>query len=134
MSVKNNVLHQPRGFQLDPAVEAAMTNSEEDPVYGAIERRQRARNLTTAQRKKVVRDKNRNKVTFDFPLVLSERIRQMAADEGIPPSHLAGILISMGIDALESGAIDLTPYKRPSRNARFEWFLDIFAYKKNRKY
>lgn len=134
MSIKKNLLPQPRGFQLDPAVEAAMTNSETDPVYGAMERRQRARNQTAAQRKKAERDRNRSKVTFDLPQVLINQIRQAAETEEIPPSHLAGVLLSMGLDALTSGAIDLSTYKKPSRNARYMWFLDIFAYKENRDF
>ena len=132
MSIKSNSLPQPRGFQVDAAVEAAMTPSDQDPVYGSIERRQRARNQTSSQRKKAERDRNRSKVTYDLPQELIHQIRQAAETEEIPPSHLVGVLISMGLDAWESGAIDLSSYKRPSRNARYVWFLDIFAYKRNR--
>ncbi len=95
-----------------------------DPVYGAMaSARARARNQTTAQRKKAERDRQRNKVTFDLPEAQTSFIEQVARQHQCPSSHVAALLLEYAIE--HWARIDIEGRKVRTRNLRFEWFLDV---------
>ena len=105
-----------REVRLDPAVEA---------VLGDGARRSRERRMGRAERRKVGRDRERSKATFDLPEWLVERIQARAAGASCSMSGLAGFLLAAGLRELEAGRLDLDGHLQPSRSPRFEWVVEV---------
>lgn len=125
MSIDKNKLPPPRPMPVDPAVEVAMSSNLDDPIYGGLERRRRARNMTETQRKQAARDAQRTKVTYDLPPNLKQEIDSLARQLEAPPSHVVNILLHYGLSAIDQGKIDLRIYQVHSNIPRFKYFLQL---------
>ncbi len=101
---------------VDPAVADLLSD---------MDRRKRLTSLPKALRKKARKDAARHKVGLDLTIPLHESLRQIADQEHISISSLAAFFALRGIDEYQAGKIDLAPFKRLSRSARFEYVLDL---------
>lgn len=108
----NNNLN--RRSAIDPAVA--------DILEGA-ERKKRLTSMPKSEREKARKDAARHKVGLDLPPDLHETLRQIANKEQVSISSLVAFLANRGIKDYQAGNIDLFPYKRISRCARFEYVL-----------
>jgi len=108
----NNNLN--RRSAIDPAVA--------DILEGA-ERKKRLTSMPKSEREKARKDAARHKVGLDLPPELHETLRQIAGKEQVSISSLVAFLANRGIKDYQAGDIDLFPYKRISRCARFEYVL-----------
>ena len=99
---------------IDPAVADILKDAD---------RRKRLVGLPKADRAKAKRESLRHKVGLDLPPALHETLRAIAAKEKVSISSLVGFLANRGIEEYQTGKIDLFPYKRISRCARFEYVL-----------
>jgi hypothetical protein len=105
-----------RRTAIDPAVA--------DILAGA-ERKKRLASMPQSERAKARKDAARHKVGLDLPPELHETLREIAAKEQISISSLVAFFSQRGIKDYNAGKIDLFPYKRISRCARFEYVLTI---------
>ena len=101
------------------------SNDFTDPIFGSLDRRRRARNMTPGQRKKAERDAKRTKATYDLPWEIIEGVSAISARESIPASQIVALLIARGLEDLAQGKLDLDDFKTPTRSPRFEWVLDL---------
>ena len=101
---------------VDPAVADMLTD---------MERKKRIANLPKSKQSKACKDVARHKVGLDLPPALHESLRSIAEREHISISSLAAFFALRGIEDYEAGKIDLSPHKRLSRCARFEYILDL---------
>jgi hypothetical protein len=101
---------------VDPAVAEILSD---------MDRKKRFASLPKARREKARKDASRHKVGLDLPPELHEALRQVAEKEQISISGLVAFFAHLGLESYRSGEIDLFPFKRVSRSARFEFVLEI---------
>ncbi len=101
---------------IDPAVADMLSD---------MERKKRISNLPKSKQGKARKDANRHKVGLDLPPALHEALRQIAERERISISGLVTFYLYRGVVDYEAGKVELSPYKRLSRCARFEYILDL---------
>ncbi len=99
---------------VDPAVADLLSD---------MDRKKRLSSLPKSMQKKARRDAARHKVGLDLPLALHEELREVADKEKISVSSLTAFLAKRGLEEYWAGRIDLVPYMRASRSARFEFVL-----------
>ena len=81
--------------------------------------------MTSAQRRKVERDAQRSKVTYDLPADLIEQLETMSKDVyKCPPSHLATLLMRQGLKAVSAGELNIWDRRINSKVPRYEFFLN----------
>ena len=107
---------------VDPAVADLLSD---------MDRKKRLTSLPKAMQKKARQDAARHKVGLDLPISLHESLRKIAEQEHISISSLAALFALMGIDEYQAGKVDLSPFKRLSRSARFEYVLDLTKLEKS---
>ena len=90
-----------------------------------LEHNQHLARLPRAKRRKAKQDAQRYKITLDFPQALHAELQQIAEDEGVSVSGLVAFFTHRVVEAYNRGEINLHPYKRISRSARFEYILEI---------
>jgi len=96
---------------------------ERGDVYGRIAR---ARRMTPAQRKKAEKDRQRSKVTYDWPEELIREVERLAREVYYcPASHLAAALAIDGLEAVREGRLDIRAMRRPANSPRFDWYLEL---------
>ena len=148
MAVKKGTGRLKAPIEGDAAVEAAMGNGrdptpagptpypspqsggykpagivERGDVYGRIAR---ARRMTPAQRKKAEKDRQRSKVTYDWPEELIREVERLAREVYYcPASHLAAALALEGLAAVREGRLDIRGMRRPANSPRFDWYLEL---------
>ena len=105
-----------RRSAIDPAVADILNNAE---------RRKRFTSLPRSERNKARKDAARHKVGLDLPPALHETLRDVANKEKISISSLVAFLVNRGLKDYQAGNVDLFPYKRISRCARFEYVLTL---------
>jgi hypothetical protein len=103
-----------RRSAIDPAVA--------DILEGA-EKKKRIAAMPKSQRAKARKEAARHKVGLDLPPDLHDLLRQIANEEQVSVSSLVAFLTQRGIKEYQAGKIDLFPFKRISRCARFEYIL-----------
>lgn len=101
---------------VDPAVADLLSD---------MDRKKRLSSLPRALQRKARKDSARHKVGLDFPPALHDELRQLADKEKISISSLAAFFVKRGLDEYNAGGIDLRPYLRISRCARFEFILEL---------
>lgn len=106
----------------DPAVSA---------LLGRTERRQADTRLPRKERQK--KDKERAKMrsraaghtTYDLPVALRKRIKEIAERERLPASQLAALALLRLLQDLERQQLDLGAYKIASRSPRYDFILRL---------
>ena len=106
----------------DPAVNSLLTKGrrrQEEARLSPKERQKRAKERSKAR--------GRNRVMYDLPPAISERIKQIATGErfNCPESQVAAVLLAAGLAQLESGQLDLERFKRVSRSPRYTFTLRL---------
>lgn len=107
---------------LDPAVDRLIAAGEQ--------RRQEAR-LPLAERRQLAREREKSRdrrgrrAVYDLDPELIEAVKAIAAEHGVPASQVAAVLLTVGLEALAAGEVDLEALKTPSDSPRFEWNLDL---------
>ena len=104
---------------IDPAVRDIMTNREEAKSGSKSERAKAAK-----ERKKAA-SRLPGRVNLDLPLELKKRVFTLAESERIPASQIVALFLADGLRRLDSGDLNLDPYRRPSGSPRYDWTLDI---------
>ena len=107
---------------IDPAVADMLSD---------MERKKRISSLPKSRQGKARKDAKRHKVGLDLPPALHESLRQIAEREHISVSALATFYLYRGVADHEAGEVDLSPFKRISRCARFEYILDLAKMEKS---
>jgi hypothetical protein len=107
----NNLKRQPA---VDPAVADLLSE---------MDRKKRLSSLSKAMQRRAKRDAARHKVGLDLPPALHEALKEVAEKEGISVSSLTAFFAKRGLNEYRAGQIDLEPYLRISRSARFEYVL-----------
>jgi len=105
------------GF-IDPSVAA---------LLGAGDRRNDERSMPKAEkaRKKKARsrqeERNGRRAVYDLEPDLIALVKKLADEQGTTASMVAGILLHYGVDAIESGDLDLREYRHLlAANPRYE--------------
>jgi len=106
----------------DPAVSALLARTE---------RRQAEAHLTHKEREK--KKKEREKIrarrpyhtTYDLPVELRQRIKDLAEQHGVPASQLATLGLLRLVEDLAARRLDLGAQKVPSRSPRYDYNLVI---------
>ncbi len=101
---------------VDPAVADLLSD---------MERKQRLSSLPKSKQAKARKEAARHKVGLDLPPGLHEELRQIAAAEKVSISGLVAFFARRGLQEYRAGKIDLFPFKRVSRCARFEFVLEF---------
>lgn len=107
-------------LQRRPAVDPAVADMLSD-----MERKRRIASLPKSRQEKARKDAARHKVGMDLPPELHDALRRIAEKEHISVSGLVTFCLYRGVVDYEAGKVDLSPYKRLSRCARFEYVLDL---------
>ena len=106
----------------DPAVSALLARTE---------RRQAEAHLTHKEREK--KKKEREKIrarrpfhtTYDIPLELRQRLKELAEQHGLPASQLATLGLLRFVEDLAARRVDLGGIMVPSRSPRYDFNLVI---------
>ncbi len=92
-----------------------------DPyIAGAVDeanRRQKQRTMTKDQK----RQANRNRVTYDLPVELTDRLTALAAEIDCPVSQVVRYLLEQGLTTVTLD--EMVSKRTPSRSMRFEFIL-----------
>jgi hypothetical protein len=107
---------------VDPAVADMLSD---------MEKKRRIASLPKIKQEKARKDAARHKVGLDLPPELHEALRQIAEREHISISGLVTYYLYRGVMDYETGKVELSPYKRISRCARFEYVLDFTKLEKS---
>ncbi len=107
---------------VDPAVADMLSD---------MEKKRRISSLPKSKREKSRKDAARHKVGLDLPPRLHASLRDISEREHISISGLVAFYVYQGLADHEAGRIALSPYKRLSRCARFEYVLDLTKLEKS---
>lgn len=106
----------------DPAVSALLARTERRQAEAHLSHKER-------EKKKKEREKIRARrpyhTTYDLPVELRQRIKELAEQHGVPASQLATLGLLRFVEDLASRRVDLTAHKVPSRSPRYDFNLVI---------
>jgi hypothetical protein len=125
MAIKKDKNNSMQDISLDPAIAIHLQNAAQ---LAADEKRQKETNLTAAQRRKRKKDASRNKVTYDLPEHITDRINAIASqfgEKGVPQNQVVAFLLNFALHHYDDQDIDLNPYLKPSIVPRFSFFLEL---------
>jgi hypothetical protein len=104
----------------DPAVNALLDQSQRRYAEQRLTRKER-------EKKKQEREKIRRRrpyhTTYDIPVELRQRIKNVAEQHSVPASQVATLGLLLLVQALDEGQVDVNAYKVPSRSPRYDWNL-----------
>jgi hypothetical protein len=103
---------------LDPAVADLLAGMEQKQAQAQLPRRERLRK-SREQAKIMARRELR--ATYDLPPALRQRIRTLAENERVPASQVVTLALARFLAEYDSGEIDLSLFKQPSRSPRYDW-------------
>lgn len=116
-------------------VPAAAAAALPDPAVAALlgqgQRRQEEARLPAKAREK--KKKEREKIrarrpyhtTYDIPIELRQRLKELADAQGLPASQLAALGLLRFVEDLAARRVDLSGYKVASRSPRYDWNLVV---------
>lgn len=122
MAIRKGKDYPEQEITIDPAVAVHLQNSVQTT---ADARRQKEAGLTAYQRRKRKFDQNRVKDTYDLTEWVKVRVREIAASEDVPKSHLADFLLAVAIQQYAAGNIDISSFKDISRHPGFRYSLPL---------
>jgi hypothetical protein len=109
-----------------PAIDSSVAE-----ILDSMQRKMATSQLPRRKREQVAKERAKiearryQRVTYDLPHVLKEKIRDMAEEHNLPASQLATLALIRFLDDMERGKIDLESMKVPSRSPRYDWNLKI---------
>jgi hypothetical protein len=77
--------------------------------------------LRKTREKEKIRLRKANRVTYDILPELRQYIRSISEKEHIPASQFVVFALLRFMEDYETGLIDLTLMKRPSKSPRYDW-------------
>ena len=107
---------------VDPAVADMLSD---------MEKKRRIASLPKSKQEKARKNALRHKAGLDLPPELHESLRGIAEQERISISGLVAFFLYRGVADYQAGKVDLSPYKKLSRCARFEYVLDFTKLEKS---
>jgi hypothetical protein len=107
---------------VDPAVADMLSD---------MEKKRRIASLPKAKQEKARKNASRHKVSLDLPPELHETLRNIADREHISVSGLVTFYLYRGVMDQAAGRVELSPLKKLSRSARFEYVLDFTKLEKS---
>jgi hypothetical protein len=105
---------------LDPAVADLLSGMEQKQAESQLPRREREKKVRERAKIQARRDQ---RATYDLPPGLRARIKEMSDKERLPASQLVTLALIRFLSDLESGRVDLSDFKQPSRSPRYDWNL-----------
>jgi hypothetical protein len=111
---------QERRTILDPAVADLLSGMEQKQAEAQLPRREREKKVRERAKIQARRDQ---RATYDLPPGLRTRIKDMSEEERLPASQLVTLALIRLLSDLESGRVDLSEFKQPSRSPRYDWNL-----------
>jgi len=97
------------------SLESSQAQAHRSPREQARRQRERAR----------IQARREQRVTYDLPPVLRQRVQALSEELHIPASQLAALALGRFLNDYASGAVDLGAYKQPSLSPRYEWNLKL---------
>lgn len=76
-----------------------------------------------AREREKIRARREQRVTYDLPPRIRQRVKELADEQRVPASQLVALALARFLRELEDEKIDLTPFKQPSRSPRYDWNL-----------
>jgi len=107
---------------LDPVVADMLTNLEQRQVDLSLPRRERQKKSREAAK---IRARREQRVTYDLPPILRQRIKDLAESEGVPASQVVTLALMRFLNEYAEGKVDLALFKQPSRSPRYDWNLNL---------
>jgi hypothetical protein len=106
----------------DPAVSALLGQTEQRRAETRLSPREREKKRKEREK---IRARRPFHTTYDIPLELRQRIKDLAEQYGVPASQLATLGLLRFVEDLASRQVDLGQIKVPSRSPRYDFNLVI---------
>jgi hypothetical protein len=84
---------------------------------------ERAQRRKTREQEKI-RARKAQRVTYDLPPELRQRVKALAEEQRLPASQLVTLALLRLLADHQAGRLVLSRYKRPSRSPRYDWNLE----------
>lgn len=107
---------------IDPSVAELMESMQKKIAAAQLPKRKREK--LARERAKIVARRDQ-RVTYDIPRLLKEKMREMAEEHNLPASQLVTLALIRFIEDMENRRIDLEALKEPSRSPRYDWNLKL---------
>lgn len=107
---------------IDPAVADLLTGLERTRSESSLPRKVRERK---ARERAKIQARREARATYDLPPALRERIKQLAEEQRVPASQLVTLALARFLKDFDSGVVNLSEFKRPSRSPRYDWNLEF---------
>lgn len=78
-----------------------------------------------AREKEKIRTRAPQRVTYDLPPALRQRVKELAEGQGVPASQVVTLALLRFLRAWDAGEVSLSPYKQPSHSPRYDWNLEM---------
>jgi hypothetical protein len=105
---------------LDPAVAELLSGMEQRQAESQLPQRERKKK---ARERAKIQARREQRVTYDLPPELRQRIQKMAELERLPASQIVTLALKRFLQDHAEGKVDLSIYKQPSRSPRYDWNL-----------
>jgi hypothetical protein len=109
-----------RRVSVDPSVVGLLEVMEQRQTESQLPRREREKK--SRERAKISARRER-RATYDLPPLVRSRIMELSGQLSVPASQLVTMALARFLTDYDSGNIDLSIYKRPSRSPRYDWNL-----------
>ncbi len=107
---------------VDPAVAGLLSQGERRQAEARLPQKER-------EQKKKEREKMRQRreehTTYDIPVELRRRIKDLAERERVPASQIAALALLRFVQDYERRQVDLAEYKVASNSPRFDFNLNL---------
>ncbi|MHC1781258.1 MAG: hypothetical protein AB9891_00620 [Anaerolineaceae bacterium] len=109
-----------------PAIDSSVAE-----ILDSMQRKMATSQLPKKKREQVVKERAKiearrdQRVTYDLPHLLKEKIRDMAEEHNLPASQLATLALIRFLEDMDHGKIDLESMKVASRSPRYDWNLKL---------
>lgn len=111
---------------LDSAVADLLSDMEEKQQLSQLPRKERIKK--SREHSKIV-SRREQRVTYDLPPDVRQRIKTLAEEEGVPASQVVTLALLNFLKAYDGNEINLSTYKEPSRSPRYDWNLRLLKKK-----
>ncbi|HZW03510.1 MAG TPA: hypothetical protein VFF68_06270 [Anaerolineaceae bacterium] len=88
-----------------------------------LDRTSQRRLARQARQREKIRARREQRVTYDLPPRIRQRIKELADEQRIPASQIVALALARFLRELEEDKVDLSPFKQPSRSPRYDWNL-----------
>jgi len=111
-----------RRVSIDPDVVGLLEVMERRQIESQLPRREREKK--SRERAKISARRER-RATYDLPPLVRNKMMELSGQLSIPASQLVALALTRFLSDYDSGKIDLSIYKQPSRSPRYDWNLEL---------